>query len=176
MENYFTLGQYEDREKIDVLSLCLQGQVKRWFAWVMKQRGFVGWDDFKDIMMLRFAKSIEDEPATRLFALRQTGYVTDYVSEFKDLSAQVPGLADHLLEIIFYLGLNREMKEVIRMKDPQGLLNYIAAVLKMDTSVFCEVVSSAPKKGTEKHYTKSSNYNKAPYTSTTTVMHDRNRM
>ena len=43
--------------------------------------------------MLRFAKSIEDEPATRLFALRQTRSVSDYVSEFEDLSAQVHGLA-----------------------------------------------------------------------------------
>lgn len=41
VENYFRIGQYEDREKIDVLPLCLQGQVKRWFAWVTKRGGFV---------------------------------------------------------------------------------------------------------------------------------------
>ncbi|KAL0724084.1 hypothetical protein Bca4012_038683 [Brassica carinata] len=175
VESYFTLGQYVDREKLDVLPLCLQGQVKRWFAWVMKRGGFLTWDDFKERMMIRFAKSIEDEPATRLFALRQTGSVTDYVSEFEDLSAQVPGLADHLLERIFYLGLNREMKEVIRMKDPQGLSNYIAAVLKMETSVFCEVVSTVPKKGGEKQYSKNYNYNKTPYPNTTTVIHEKQR-
>ncbi|KAL0898881.1 hypothetical protein Bca101_082842 [Brassica carinata] len=104
VENYFTMGNYENREKLEVLPLYLQVQVKRWFTWVMKRGSFFVWVDFKERMVVRFGKSIEDDPATRLFALRQTGSVSDYVSQFKDLSAQVPGLSDHLLERIFYLG------------------------------------------------------------------------
>lgn len=64
-------------------------------------------------MIVHFSESIDDEPETRLFAIRQTGTVADYVSEFEDLSAQVPDLADHHLERIFYNGLTPEMKEVI---------------------------------------------------------------
>ena len=94
-------------------------------------------------MIVRFSESIDDEPETRLFAIRQTGSVTDYVSEFEDLSAQVPDLADHHLERIFYNGLTPKMMEVIRMKDPEGLPNYIAAVLRMESSAFCKVVGTA---------------------------------
>lgn len=68
------------------------------------------------------------------------------------------------------------MKEVIRTKDPQGFPNYIAAVLKMETSVFCDIVSYVPKNGGEKQYTKILNYNKASYTGTTTIIHDKQRL
>ncbi|KAF8116416.1 hypothetical protein N665_0018s0026 [Sinapis alba] len=37
------------------------------------------------------------------------------------------------------------MKEVIRMKDPQGLPNFIATVLRMETSTFSKVLSEGPK-------------------------------
>ena len=90
-----------------------------------------------------FLESIDDEPATRLFAIKQTGTVAEYVFEFEELSAQVLGLEYRHLERIFYNGLSLEMKEVIRMKDPQGLSNYIAAVLRMETSAFCKVVGDA---------------------------------
>lgn len=81
----------------------------------------------------------------RLFLIIQTCLVVDYVSEFEDLSAQVPGLVDHHLEQIFYIGLNQKMNEVIRMKEPQGLSNYIPDVLKMESSTFCRVLGDATK-------------------------------
>lgn len=140
---FYNLGRYSDEAKLDLVPLCLQGAVKKWFAWVMRMGGFQSWRDFKQRLMVRFSDSIDEEPETRVFAIKQTGSVTDYVSEFEELSAQVPGIADHHLERIFYNGLSLEMKEVIRMKDPQGLQNFIAAVLRMETSAFCKVVGDA---------------------------------
>lgn len=143
VEHFFMLGRYCDVAKLDVIPLCLQGAAKKWFAWVLKRDGFSDWEDFKQRLVIRFSYSIDNEPEARLFAIRQTGPIADYVSEFEALSSQVPDLADHSLEKIFYNGLSPEMKEVIRMKDPQGLQNYIAAVLKMESSTFCKVVGDA---------------------------------
>ena len=109
----------------------------------MRRGGFQSWRDFLNRMMVRFSESIDDEPGTRLFTIKQKGTVAEYVSEFEELSAQVPGVEDRHLERIFYNGLSVEMKEVIRMKDPQGLPNFIAAVLRMESSAFCKVVGDA---------------------------------
>lgn len=99
--------------------------------------------------MLRFTESIEEEPSSRLIAIKQTGSVADYISEFEELSELVLGLSDEFLIKIFYNGLNQEMKEVIRMKEPKRLENHIAAVLKMETSALCRVISGGTKSETE---------------------------
>ena len=143
IEYFYTLGRYRDDAKLDLVPLCLQGALKKWYAWVMRHGGFQNWRDFINQILVRFSESIDEEPGTRLFAIKQTGTVADYVSEFEELSAQVPGLEDRHLERIFYNGLSLEMKEVIRMKDPQGLSNYIASVLRMESSAFCKVVGDA---------------------------------
>lgn len=102
----------------------------------MRRDGFSDCNDFKQRLVIRFSESIDEEPETKLFRIRQTGTVAEYVSEFEDLSAHVPDLEDHHLEHIFYNGLSTEMKEVIRMKDPQGLSNFIAAVLRWKLVIF----------------------------------------
>lgn len=107
----------------------------------MNRDEFHSWDDFHQRLFLRFGESIEDDPGNRLFAIKQTGTVAAYVSEFEDLSTQVPGLDDSHLEKFFYNGLKQEMKEVLKMKEPRGLPYQKAAVLRMESSSFCQLVS-----------------------------------
>lgn len=141
VEHFFDIGRFYEEEKLNLVPLYLEGRVKKWFAWLRRRGDFRNWLDFTQRLLVHFAESIDDEASTRLFAIRQTGTVADYVSEFEVLSSQVLGVEDRFLERIFYNGLCPEMKEVIKMKEPQGLQQYIAVVLKMEKSAFCKVIS-----------------------------------
>lgn len=40
VEYSFDLGGYSEEDKMDLVPLCLQGPVKKWFAWVRRRGGF----------------------------------------------------------------------------------------------------------------------------------------
>ncbi|KAG7568036.1 Reverse transcriptase domain [Arabidopsis thaliana x Arabidopsis arenosa] len=92
----------------------------------------------------------------RLFAIRQHGFVAAYVTKFEDLSAQVPGLDNSHLEKSFYNGLKQEMREVSKMKEPRGLPNQKAVVLRMESSSFCQMIGERNGKVAPppRHYTR----------------------
>lgn len=37
VEYFFNLGRYSEEAKMDMVPLCLQWPVKKWFAWVMRR-------------------------------------------------------------------------------------------------------------------------------------------
>lgn len=128
---------YQDPDKLDLVALSLKGDALKYFNWEMNRNEFRSWVDFRQRLFLRFGESIENDPGNRLFVIKQTGSVAAYVTMFEDLSAQVIGLDDSHLEKMFYNGLKQKMKEVLKMKEPRGLPNQKAAVLRMESSSFC---------------------------------------
>lgn len=77
-----------------------------------------------------------------MFAITQTGSIRDYVNEFEELRAMVTGVDQRNLVHVFFNGLKPEMKEVIKMKEPKGLRQHIAAVLMMEDNAFCKSVAA----------------------------------
>jgi len=153
VERYFRAAKYSSQEKLELVALSLTGEVLNWYLWEAEEEKFESWTQFKQRMLERFAESIDDEPRNKLCALRQTGSVRQYVREFEELITQVKGIDEPNLISKFYTGLKQEMKEVIKLKEPKGLRNHIAAVVKMESSTFCQVMGERVKPRQTDHYT-----------------------
>ena len=145
VERYFRAAKYSEQEKLELVALSLTREVLNWYLWEAEEERFESWFHFKQRMLERFAESIDDELRNRLCALTQTGSVRQYVKKFEELITQVKRIDEPNLISKFYTGLKQEMKEVIKLKEPKGLRNHIAAVIKMESSTFCQVMGERVK-------------------------------
>ena len=73
--------------------------------------------------------------------LQSKGSITEYINEFEELRSMVTGIDEKNLVHVFFNGLKPEMKEVIKMNEPKGLCQHIAAVSMMEDSAFCKSVA-----------------------------------
>lgn len=145
VERYFRLGQLHGLERLQMVSMSLEGPVLNWFNAEMEHDPFTDWHQFKRRLVARFRQRIEEEPGKCLFSICQTGSIADYVNEFEELRSIVTGIDEHHLVDVFFNGLKPEMQEVIKMKEPQGLTQHIAAVIGMEGSAFCKSISGVIK-------------------------------
>lgn len=141
-ERFFRLGKFSEEDKFDLLAVSFEGAVLNWFNIEMEEAPFTDWRNFKDRLLLRFKQRIEDEPGKRLFAIKQRGSIVDYINEFEELRSMVSGISEKNLVDVFFNGLKPEMKEVVKMKEPQGLRQHMAAVITMEDSAFCKSVAA----------------------------------
>ena len=139
-ERFFRIGRYTLEGRMEIVSLCLEADALSWYNYEEEQRPFVDWGEFKKRMLARFAESYDSTPGKKLFGIKQTGTIAAYVREFQELATQVK-VSEENLEDIFFNGLKKEFQEVIKMKEPIGLPNFIAAVISMEDSDFCKLIA-----------------------------------
>lgn len=116
VERYFRIGQFQGLERLQMVSLSLEGPVLNWFNAEMETEPFADWHQFKRRLVARFRQRIEDEPGKRFFSIKQLGSIADYVNEFEELRSLVSGVDERNLVDVFFNGLKPEMQEVIKMK------------------------------------------------------------
>lgn len=155
MERFFRMGNYNDAEKLALVSVSLQGEALSWYNWEINRRQFESWGQFKAGLMLRFGNLKIRGPSQSLFCIKQTGTISDYVQRFEDLSSQVTGLDDQKLEGIFLNGLTQEMQELVHMQKPRNLPEMVAEARAMESSIMRRVVKKelmlANNKNKENH-------------------------
>lgn len=139
-ERYFRIAGFDERSKLDVVSVSLVGDVLSWFNSETHRREFRSWKEFKEKLISRFSKEKLRDPSQPFFAVKQTGTVAQYIHVFEDLSTQVTGLTETHLEGIFMNGLQPAMREVVNMSKPVDLAEMISTAYQMEDSVLYKVV------------------------------------
>ncbi|XP_010555029.1 PREDICTED: uncharacterized protein LOC104824625 [Tarenaya hassleriana] len=65
-------------------------------------------------------------------SLKQTRSVKEYLQEYEELVSQLTYLPDHFLESAFKNGLKPEIRDMIRVFEPQGIDNIISMSLRLE--------------------------------------------
>ncbi|KAG2299051.1 hypothetical protein Bca52824_035523 [Brassica carinata] len=84
--DFFRIGNYNEEEKLHLVSLSLEGPVEP----------FTSWNQFTQRMLDRFGGPIDNDPAARLFCLRQEGDI----DSFFWLSTKAPERASEIRRCI----------------------------------------------------------------------------
>lgn len=87
-ERFFRIGGYDDRAKMEIVSVSLAGDVLGWFNSEMHRTGFRSWVDFKERLIARFSREKLRDPSQPFFTITQTGTVAQYIHMFEELSTQ----------------------------------------------------------------------------------------
>lgn len=76
------------------------------------------WPDFLNALILRFGTSLYDDPKAALKELKQTSTVTEYQTQFEELSTKVTGLSEQWLISFFVAGLHDQLKCTLLLAQP----------------------------------------------------------
>ncbi|KAL1207663.1 hypothetical protein V5N11_013501 [Cardamine amara subsp. amara] len=134
VERYCRIAQLTESQLLDQVSVSLTDDALGWLNWEMNRVGFSTWKEFKSRILMRFGNLRVKGPSQSLCCIKQSGSVPEYVKQFEDLSAQVTGLDDNMLEGIFLNGLQPDIQELVFMMKPTSLPEMIAVALSIEHS------------------------------------------
>ncbi|CAA7045066.1 unnamed protein product [Microthlaspi erraticum] len=134
--------QYQEDQKLELISLSTEGEVLSWFNWEDKRMPFFIWTEFKKRLLVRFGNPERNTPKQSLASIKQLASVADYVHEFEELSSLISGVAEEMLEAIFVDGFKPEMREIVRLKEPRDLSHMIATILQMEDGLLCRAMAN----------------------------------
>ena len=92
----------------------MEGQALAWFQWMTNNAQFTSWPGFLPALQTCFALSQYEDPTGSLFKLTQKGSVSQYLSEFEDLTNQIIGLSPPFILSCFISGLTPEIRREVQ--------------------------------------------------------------
>lgn len=78
VERFFRLNDYTEAEKLDLVSLSLDGDVLSWYNWQMNRVPFTDWKAFKYKLLARFKALKSHSPSQRLLSNKQVLWLHMY--------------------------------------------------------------------------------------------------
>lgn len=124
--NFFSLHQFDDNEKLEVVDLYLDSKADVWYQSFRLIKGTVSWQEFSEALLRRFGDRTGRDEIEEFNKLQQTGSVQDYQDKFEELKTLLlykdPRLSEQYFVSSFISGLREELKPVVRMMKPSSLI------------------------------------------------------
>ena len=127
----------------------LTGNARLWYISSLEAgTSFPNWPSLKQALYLAQDPSHEQEVVRLvLFAITQTGCLSDYVMAFNRLSLKILGLDEHSRALLFVRGLQPEPKRQVLQEHPKTLSHAVAAArtVQQARDMLRERVGHGPK-------------------------------
>ncbi|CAD6268438.1 unnamed protein product [Miscanthus lutarioriparius] len=123
--HYFKLYRVESTVWLSAATMHFQGPAKRWLSSIEEELENQGWDEFCAQLLSRFARDEHELLLCRLFQIRQTSPVSEYIEKFIGLVDELKAYAKHP-DPLYYVqrfidGLRDEIKAVLMVHKPATL-------------------------------------------------------
>lgn len=122
ISQFFDYQAILEHERLTIAAFYMDGPALSWFQWMSRNGYFPSWPAMLQALESRFAPSYYDDPQGTLFKLRQTGTVTEYLTEFESLANRTFGLTPSCLLSCFVSGLILELRREVQALCPMSLL------------------------------------------------------
>ncbi|CAH9109958.1 unnamed protein product [Cuscuta epithymum] len=134
VERFFKLNQIDDEEKVDLVTLAMEGRALNWYHWWEEHSNVRTWDLFKGALLQRFEPGLDQDPYGPLLNLKQTGSVMEYRDEFELVSAPLKNTDVQMLKGIFMKGLKPEVKAELKKNPVRTLTEVMNKALRIEES------------------------------------------
>jgi len=125
-ENFFTLYNTPDKQKVVIASIHFEEKVLPWFQLLEKAHQVPTWLSLSTAIQIQFGPSQFDNPRSDLFKLKQSFTVADYYASFIELANQSYGLDDSVLLDYFIGRLIPKLKCEVISQAPHSLLQAVS--------------------------------------------------
>ncbi|KAF7831756.1 Retrovirus-related Pol polyprotein [Senna tora] len=101
IEEFFEIYATPSDQRLKLASVHLDGPARDWYIWVEPNKTVSTYFEFISGILVRFGKTLYEDPKTALKKLQQENSGEDYQAQFKKLSTKVTGLTEDWLVSIF---------------------------------------------------------------------------
>ncbi|WMV29411.1 hypothetical protein MTR67_022796 [Solanum verrucosum] len=134
-EKYFCYYQTQEKHKVDIAAMYLEGDALDLFSWINRERTLLYWEELVKALQENYGPAEFQNPDEHLCNIQQTGSVQEYRQEFAKRSFRVTNWPDHYLLGVFLNGLKEELKSDVRIHKPITVYRAMSLALEFENKL-----------------------------------------
>nr|CAD1831413.1 unnamed protein product [Ananas comosus var. bracteatus] len=124
-EKYFEIYGIKEQQKLELVTMHLEGRADTWFQGYMAEKGVINWALFSEEVCQRFDGMGMSDVVEEFNKLAQQGTVEEYEEQFEELRARLLTTKSHFTPEFFLSsflsGLKDEIKSAVKMLQTKTL-------------------------------------------------------
>ncbi|KAF7811917.1 Ty3/gypsy retrotransposon protein [Senna tora] len=126
IQEFFEIYATPLEQRLKLASVHLDGPARDWYMWVKLNKTVSTYSEFLTGLLVRFGRTLYEDPKTALKKLQQENSVEDYQAQFEKLSTKVTGLFEDWLISIFVRGLKGYIQTEVILGQPRTYMDAVS--------------------------------------------------